>query len=162
MKTDGPQSLHEGSDLSWKVPGEQAHSLHRGRCSLQEAALQRASLVWTGASSHCGRSSAVRPPLTGPAGLRGPVSAPHPQAGWTESWGDLVQIRETHQVHCKTTAKQARAPPPAGLPSRKHAFRIAAGPGVTAHTRHTLSRLLCGQPSRQSLIFKERLTMYYS
>ena len=144
MKTDGPQSLHEGSDLSWKVPGEQAHSLHRGRCSLQEAALQRASLVWTGASSHCGRSSAVRPPLTSPAGTRtqGPCLSPSPprQAGLKA--GATLSKSEKHT---KCTAKPLQIKPgplpqPASLPgSMPSASQLAPGSQLTPGTRSHVS-----------------------
>ena len=168
MKTDGPQrSLREGSDLSWKEPGVQkAHPLHRGQGSLQEAALQRASLGLDGQGcgelslwarlSHQGPTD--RPCRNTDSGALSQPLTPR-QAGLKA--GATLSKSETHQVHCKPL-QSAQAPPPAGLPSGKHAFRSAAGPGVTAHTRHTLSRLPCGRPSRQSLIFKERLTMYYS
>lgn len=85
MKTDGPQrSLHEGSDLSWKVPGEQkAHPLHRGRVASRKLPFKGQVWVWTVRaveSSRCGQGSAIRPPLTGPAGTRtqGPCLSPSP------------------------------------------------------------------------------------
>lgn len=68
------------------------------------------------------------------------------------NWTNGKNTSNSLQKHCKT--------PPA---CRMLASLLGSTPsGHTAHTRHTLSRLLCGWPSRQSLIFKKRLTMYYS
>lgn len=74
-------------------------------------------------------------------GLRGTVSAPHPQAGWTESWGDLVQIRETHQVHCKPLQSEpGPLPQPASLPgSMPSASQLAPGSQLTPGTRSHVS-----------------------
>lgn len=54
---------------------------------------------------------------------------------------------ETHQVHCKTTAQQPQAPPRQPPFQEARPPQLRPGPGLTAHTRHTLSRLPCGLAS---------------
>lgn len=141
--------------------GAEKHTLHRRRCSLQEAALQKGSLgldsqgwgelsLWAKLSHQAPTDQPCRN-----TDSRGPISAPHPRQAGLKVGRPCPRQRNTPsslQNHCKAS--------PGPLPSRPP-FQEAClphhggGPGVTAHTRHTLSRLLCGRPSRQSLIFKE-------
>lgn len=138
----------EGSDLSWKVPGEQkAHTLHRGRCSLQEAALQRASL---GLDSQGWRELSLWAKLS--------HQAPTDQPCRNTDSGALSQPLIPRQAglkvgatlsksekHTKFTAKPLQSKPgplpkPASLPgSMPSTSRLAPGSQLTPGTRSHVS-----------------------
>ena len=147
MKTDGPQrSLREGSDLSWKEPGVQkAHPLHRGQGSLQEAALQRASLGLDGQGcgelslwarlSHQGPTD--RPCRNTDSGALSQPLTPR-QAGLKA--GATLSKSEAHQVHCKPLQSTRPRPQPASLPGiMPSAARLAPGSQLTPGTRSHVS-----------------------
>lgn len=93
----------------------------------------------------------------------GPCITPSLQGRSASKWGRLCTNQKTQQVHCKNTAKPpGLVPPLASLPgSMPHGAQ--AGPRHPSHTRSTHAHVSCaGGPPRHSLIFKKRLTMYYS
>lgn len=144
-----------------------------GQHSLQEAHLHRAG--WGGGGP--GRAPGGR--LTGQAFTAQPRSdghteAPsleltlrhaHTQGGSALKGGQRVtwyKSKKTQQIHCKNTAKQPWALPTAGcLPGRMRQD-TRDGPRGTPHTGTHSHVSRVGGPPRQSLIFKKRLTMYYS
>lgn len=73
-----------------------------------------------------------------------------------ESGGNFIQTTKTPQKFTAKTLQSDPGSPQRRRPSRKHASRSSGRPGLTSHTRHTLSRLLCGRPSEaESDIQKE-------
>lgn len=175
LKSGCPQwSLREANNLSSSVPMEGTpHPLPWGPCGLQEATLQRTgpagsvsrrAVVW-GGGRLTGQTPTDQPSRAGDSEVPSPeqdLHQPSPQGRW-DSQGRAVPCI---MKHIKFTAKPLHSNPrllPASLPSRKHALHSsgrAPGSQLTPGTRSHVSR--AGWPPRQSLIFKKRLTMYYS
>lgn len=168
LETDCPQRSLERRDYSLRIPVGGNHSVAGG------PAQPPGSLPTKGWVGRSGDGQSPNPPggrRTGQASPelpRGDVERrPHPRGrpyitpslqGRSELRWSRLQTQETQQVHCKTPAK-----PHPGLPFGKHASRSSGQAQLPSHTRNTHSHVSCvGGPLRQSLIFKKRLTMYYS